>query len=77
MNGASVGSQERIAIRHGAFISAEADTSAESESGFLNVENFRLGEVEHIVGVKVFFEAVSIIVNEEILAFAVLLITSS
>lgn len=57
---------ERIAIRHGAFISSEADTCAESESGFLGVENLRLREVERIVGVEQFFEAVDVIVHDEV-----------
>lgn len=57
---------KRIAIRHGAFIFAVTETCAESEGFFFGVENFRLGEVEHIIRVKVFFEAVNIIVNEEI-----------
>lgn len=57
---------QRVAIRHGALVRAVAETFAEGERLFFGIEDLRLGEVEHIVGVKIFFEAVNIIVNEEI-----------
>lgn len=57
---------ERVAIRHGAFILAVAETGAESEGFFFGVEDFRLREVESIVGVEKFFEAVDVIVHDEV-----------
>ena len=57
---------ERVAIRHGSVIFTVTEPCAESEGFFFGVENYRLGEVEHIIRVKVFFETVNIIVKEEI-----------
>ena len=57
---------ERVAIRHVAFIFAVAETCAESKSFIFGVENLRLREVECIVGVKKFFEAVDVIVHDEV-----------
>lgn len=57
---------ERVAIRHGAFIFAVSETGAESEGFFFGVENFRLREVEGIVGVEQFFETVDVIVHNEV-----------
>ena len=45
---------------------AVAETGAESEGFFFGVEDFRLREVESIVGVEKFFEAVDVIVHDEV-----------
>ncbi len=57
---------ERMAVGSGSFVCAIAYAGAESESLLLGVENFGFGEVEHIVGVKVFLEAVDVVINEKI-----------
>lgn len=57
---------KRIAIRHGAFIFAVAETGAESEGFFFGIEDFRFREVESIVGVEQFLEAVDVIVHDEV-----------
>ena len=57
---------ERIAVRCGAVIRSIAYAGAESESLSFGVENFGFSEVEHIVGVEIFFEALNIIINKEV-----------
>lgn len=57
---------EWVAIRHGAFIFAVTETCAESEGFFFGIEDFRLREIESIVGVEQFLEAVDVIVKDEV-----------
>ena len=57
---------ERVAIRHGAFVGAVAESFAESEGLLLGLEHFGFGEVEHIVGIEIFLEAVDVIINKEV-----------
>lgn len=62
MKGSSAVSHEKwIAIRHITFIGAVVETFTECDGLFLRVENFRLREVEHIIGVEIFLEAVDVI----------------
>lgn len=61
-----LGAAEGEALYRGAFVEAVAETGAESEGFFFGVEDFRLREVESIVGVEKFFEAVDVIVHDEV-----------
>ena len=63
---ALLGCAERITLYRGTFISAIADAGAVSESFGFGSKFFGFGNIEGIVGVEIFFEAVEVFVLNEV-----------
>ena len=57
---------ERIAFGSGTFVCAISYAGAESECLLFGLEHFGRSEVEILVRIKVFLEAVDVVVNEKI-----------
>ena len=57
---------ERVAVNRATLGSAVADAGAVCECFGLGVEAFRFVEVDGIVGVKIFIEALDVAVNNEV-----------
>lgn len=60
------GAAEWEALYRGAFVESVTDAGAESEGFGFGVEDFGFGEDDCIVGVKILFEAVDVIVHDEV-----------